>query len=116
MTSYVLTKRVAPVQQGFYFVNDSMSADGRYLWFYSAFPPALHRTLGVVDLVDQEVRHFPETNASGAHVDPATGNVFWCEGQVYGNAVPTKRMNRCSSTNFPPNSLGRAMSPAWLAT
>ena len=25
---HVLTRRVAPLQQGFYFVNDSMSADG----------------------------------------------------------------------------------------
>ena len=80
VTSYVLTRRVAPVQQGFYFVNDSMSADGRYLWFYCAFPPAMHRTLAVIDFVDQEVRHFPETNAAGAYVDPATGDVFWCEG------------------------------------
>ena len=42
VTIHVLTRRVAPVQQGFYFVNDSMSADGRYLWFYCAFPPAQH--------------------------------------------------------------------------
>lgn len=80
VTSYVLTHRVAPVQQGFYFVNDSMSADGRYLWFYCAFPPALHRTLAVVDLVEQTVRHFPETTAAGAYVDPESGDVFWCEG------------------------------------
>jgi len=82
VTSYVLTHKVAPVQQGFYFVNDSMSANGRYLWFYCAFPPALHRTLAVVDLVEQEVRHFPETNAAGAHVDPNSGDVFWCEGSA----------------------------------
>jgi hypothetical protein len=73
VTSYVLKHRVAPVQQGFYFVNDSMSADGRYLWFYCAFPPALRRTLAVIDFVDQEVRHFPETNAAGAYVDPDSG-------------------------------------------
>lgn len=80
VTIHVLTQRVAPLQQGFYFVNDSMSADGRYLWFYCAFPPALHKTLAVVDLVDQTVRHFPETSASGAHVDLDSGNVFWGEG------------------------------------
>ena len=38
ITFHILTRKVAPVQQGFYFVNDSMSADGRYLWFYCAFP------------------------------------------------------------------------------
>lgn len=65
VTFYVLTRKVAPVQQGFYFVNDSMSADGRYLWFYCAFPPsgtaAAGRTLGVADFLTGEVRHFPET-------------------------------------------------------
>ena len=103
VTSYVLTHRVAPVQQGFYFVNDSMSADGRYLWFYCAFPPALHRSLAVIDFVDQEVRHFPETNAKGAYVEPGTGDVFFCEGTtvwrrspraedapVYVNQLPTE--------------------------
>lgn len=88
VTSYVLTRRIAPVQQGFYFVNDSMSADGRYLWFYCAFPPALHRTLAVVDLVEQEVRHFPETNAAGAHVDPGAGDLFWCEGATLWRRSP----------------------------
>ncbi|MEZ4729995.1 MAG: hypothetical protein R3E79_22935 [Caldilineaceae bacterium] len=88
VTSYVLTHRVAPVQQGFYFVNDSMSADGRYLWFYCAFPPALHRTLAVVDLAEQTVRHFPETTAAGAYVDPASGDVFWCEGTTVWRRSP----------------------------
>ncbi len=83
VTFYVLTRKVAPVQQGFYFVNDSMSADGRYLWFYCAFPPSLGRTLGVVDFQTGEVRIFPETQFSGGaspHVDPPSGEVFWCEG------------------------------------
>jgi plasmid maintenance system killer protein len=77
---HILTRKVAPVQQGFYFVNDSMSADGRYLWFYCAFPPSLVKTLGVVDFQTGEVRHFPETQFSGGaspHVDPPSGDVFW---------------------------------------
>ncbi len=82
VTIHVLTRRVAPLQQGFYFVNDSMSADGRYLWFYCAFPPALHKSLGVIDFVDQSVRHFPETSASGAYVDPESGDAYWCEGSA----------------------------------
>ncbi|MEZ4634739.1 MAG: hypothetical protein R2873_33525 [Caldilineaceae bacterium] len=88
VTFYVLTHRVAPLQQGFYFVNDSMSADGRYLWFYCAFPPALHKTLAVIDLVDQEVRHFPETSAAGAYVEPETGDVFFCEGTAVWRRSP----------------------------
>lgn len=44
--SWILTDGVAPYQQAFYFVNDSFSGDGRYLWFYCGFPPsrALPRT------------------------------------------------------------------------
>ena len=41
VTSYVLSKRVAPVQKGNYFVNRSISHDGRYLWFQCASPPSM---------------------------------------------------------------------------
>lgn len=83
ITFYVLTCKVAPVQQGFYFVNDSMSADGRYLWFYCAFPPsgtsARGRSLGVVDFATGDIRHFSETQFGEAspYVDVRTGEVFW---------------------------------------
>jgi hypothetical protein len=79
---YVLTRRVAPLQQGFYFVNDSMSADGRYLWFYCAFPPSLGRTLGVVDFQTGEVRHYPETQFGGPYVAPETGFAYWMHGKT----------------------------------
>lgn len=80
----VLKHRVAPVQQGFYFVNESMSADGRYLWFYCAFPPSPGRDLGVVDFQTDEVRHFPETQfgAASPYVDPETGEVYWMTGRT----------------------------------
>lgn len=75
---YVLSRKVAPLQQSFYFVNDGMSGDGRYLWFYCAFPPSLERTLGLADFVRQEVRHFPETQFNALPwVEPETGDVFW---------------------------------------
>lgn len=83
VTIYVLKSKVAPVQEAFYFVNDSMSADGRYLWFYCAFPPSGNagrgRTLGVVDFHMGEVRHYPETQFGEAspYVDANTGKVFW---------------------------------------
>lgn len=106
VTSYILTRRVAPVQQGFYFVNDSMSADGRYLWFYCAFPPSLHRSLAVVDLVDQTVRHFPETSASGAHVDPDTGFAYWCEGAAVWRRGPHADEGPEPINQLPPEILG----------
>ncbi len=86
ITIHVLAKKVAPVQQGFYFVNDGMSADARYLWFYCAFPPGgtAHdgRTLGVVDFHTGDVRHFPETQFGEAspYVDPDSGWVYWQQG------------------------------------
>jgi hypothetical protein len=52
---YVLTTHVAPIQQGFYFVNSGYSDDGRYLYFYCAYPPALGHSLGVVDFLTDEV-------------------------------------------------------------
>ncbi len=80
VTIYLLTQKVAPLQQNFYFVNDGMTKDGRFLWFYCAFPPSPTKTLGLVDLESQTIRHFPETQFSGASpwVDPVSGFVFWC--------------------------------------
>ena len=74
----VLSTRVAPIQQGFYFVNYCWSDDGRYFWFYCAFPPAKERSLAVIDFLTDEIHHFPETatNASWL-VDPRTGNLYW---------------------------------------
>jgi len=59
--SFVLTERVAPVQQSFYFTNPSVSRDGNWLWFYTKFPPADYQTLGVVclDPAKPVIRHFP---------------------------------------------------------
>lgn len=76
---YVLSTRVAPIQQGFYFVNSCTSDDGRYFWFYCAFPPVSGHFLGVVDFLTDEVRWFPETHFEDASpmVDPLTGNVYW---------------------------------------
>ena len=83
ITSWLLTKKVAPVQQGFYFVNSSLSQDNRFLWFYCAFPPAgnhwLGRTLGVIDFEKQTINHYPETafiNCSPLVCD-ATGGIYW---------------------------------------
>jgi len=76
---YLLTRKIAPLQQTFYFVNDPSGADGRYLWFYAAFPPGPTKSLGVVDLEAQEVRHFPETQFLGSspYVDAVTGEAYW---------------------------------------
>ncbi len=75
---YVLRTHVAAQQQTFYFVNPSMTDDCRYLWFYCSFPPAMYRTLGLLDLELDEVRHFPETEfIAGPLVDLLTGDVLF---------------------------------------
>jgi hypothetical protein len=81
--SLILNERVAPFQQCFYFTIESFSADGRYLWFYCAFPPGgdayYGKQLAVVDFVDQTVRLFPETQFADASpfVDLENGEVYW---------------------------------------
>lgn len=86
VTIYILTHKIAPVQESFYFVNNNMSQDGRYLWFYCAFPPsgtaAQGRTLGLIDFQEQAVHHFPETqfNHASPFVDAASAAVYWCMG------------------------------------
>ena len=82
VVSYVLTERVAPVQQTFYFTNPSVSPDERWLWFYTAFPPNPHRTLGVVSL-DPDlplIRHFPGAAFSEASpmVAPEGDAAYFC--------------------------------------
>ncbi len=93
LTSYILTNRVAPLIQSFYFTNRSLSSDARYLWFYCTHPPAasaeLGRTLGVADFLEGTVQWFPETQFRDASpfIEPDTAEVFWCSGfDVYRRA------------------------------
>jgi hypothetical protein len=51
--SYILTERVAPFQQSFYFTNPSVSADGKWLWIYAAFPPTPQKYLAAFSLDPQ---------------------------------------------------------------
>jgi hypothetical protein len=86
VSSYILSQHAAPFQQSFYFTTPSLGGDGRYLWFYCAFPPAgdaySGRMLGVADLREQAVRYFPETAFSDASpwIDPQTSEAYWITG------------------------------------
>lgn len=77
----ILSSHVAPVQQSFYFEHPAWSDDGRYLWFYCAFPPARHRSMGVIDFLTDEIHHFPEVDAGGP-VDTRNGNIYWSSGDA----------------------------------
>jgi len=103
--SFILTERVAPVQQAFYFVNPSVSDDGRWLWFYCAFPPAPMRTLGVVCLDPDEpmIRHYPATqfhresplvlpSAEGVGIYFSAGPRIWKQ-PLEGEVEPVARLD-----------------------
>lgn len=79
VASYVLNKRVAPLQQSFYYVNTSISSDGRYLWFYCAFPPSSGRVLGLIDFSTGTSGLFPDSEFTGVSplVDERNGDVYW---------------------------------------
>ncbi|WP_221774303.1 hypothetical protein [Puniceicoccus vermicola] len=83
VTSYVLTQRVAPVQQSFYYVNQSLNSDCTQYWFYCAFPPSGNansgRCLGMADLEGGNLSYFPDTQFTMASplLDSETGDVYW---------------------------------------
>jgi hypothetical protein len=88
VTYYVLTERVAAYQQSFYFVNDSMTLDGRYLWFYAANPPvftASTRMLGFVDFERDEITLCTDTlfREASPYIDPQTGEAYF----TWGNRI-----------------------------
>ena len=79
---YTLTTRLAQYQQGFYFVNNSMTNDGRYLWFYVAAAPVydtFDRSLGYVDFLLDEVVICYDVLFDDATpiVDPESGDVYY---------------------------------------
>lgn len=84
--SFILSQRVAPFQQSFYYTNPSFTDDGRHLWFYCAFPPSGNanqgRCLAVADLERRETRWFPECQFLDASpgVDLGNGEAYWCMG------------------------------------
>ena len=80
---YVLTTKACEYQQGFYFVNNSMTNDGRYLWFYATVNPVYdgaNRNLGYVDFeTDEIVICYDCVFGGGAspYVDAETGDVYF---------------------------------------
>lgn len=119
--SHVLTRRIAPIQQTFYFTNSGFSADGRYLWLYCAFPPGgdayYGRQLAVVDFAEQTVRHFPETQFMDASpfVDSATADVYWTTGLGVWKRGPAPKSAVERVGGFP-EELARQRRPLRLAT
>ena len=72
----ILATRVAPIQEGMYFVNTGCTDDHRYLWFRCCFPPVAKHSLAVIDFLTDEIHHFPETDGNGL-IDRKTGEAYW---------------------------------------
>lgn len=119
--SYLLTRRAAPLQQTFYFTNSGFTDDGRFLWFYCAFPPGgdayYGRQLAVVDFAERTVRHFPDTQFMDASpfADPRTGEVYWTTGLGIWKRGPEPKAATERVGLFPAD-LARRRRPLRLAT
>ena len=55
VVSYILTTRVAPIQQGPYFTNPGMTPDGRFMWFGCTCPPSSQKFRAVIDFETDEI-------------------------------------------------------------
>ena len=121
VVSWILSKRIAPHQQSFYFVNRSFTDDARYLWFYCAFPPGgsafYGRQLGVADLHKGELHHFPETQFMDASpaVNTQTGEIFWTTGLEVWKRGPLAA-DIAERVNVFPEDLAKNRQPRRLAT
>ncbi|MCU6707933.1 oligogalacturonate lyase family protein [Paenibacillus sp. J5C_2022] len=119
--SWILTARTAPYQSSFYFTNESMTRDGRYLWFYCAFPPSgsshYGRLLGVADLQEDTIRHFPETAFLDASplIDLDSGEAYWCTGLDIWRRGPEEKDEAALVHSFP-EELAKRRRPARIAT
>jgi hypothetical protein len=119
--SYILSRRVAPLQQSFYYVNPSVAHDGRFFWLYVSFPPGgdtyYGRQLAVVDLAEQTIHHYPETQFMDAspYVDSETGEVYWTTGLEIWKRGPLPGDRTTLVASFP-KELANNRRPLRLAT
>ena len=76
---YLLSPKLFRHQQGFYFCNDCMSADGRYLWFCIGMRPGEDRLLAVVDFERDEAYVLEDTLSAYAspYIDTETGEAYF---------------------------------------
>ena len=77
--SLILIERVAPLQKGLYYATPSISTDGRWLWFYGAFPPAKRWTVAAVCLDPDQpaIRLFPAAVGGGNPLVAPEGNAAY---------------------------------------
>ncbi|TWA53815.1 methyltransferase family protein [Azospirillum baldaniorum] len=121
VTSYLLRRSAAPLQQSFYFTQPCWSRDGRFLWLYCAHPPSGSardgRTLAVVDFQTGTLTNFPETQFTDASpwVDSHDGSVVWATQNAVWRRSPETGGQPVCLTRIPDDLLRKR--PVWrLAT
>ena len=92
---YVLKERVCAFQQGFYFVNNSMTLDGRYLWFYATVNPIYYgdkRCVGFIDFLTDELVLCTDVMFDDAcpYIDNETGDLYFTCGKTLYKRAPVK--------------------------
>ena len=83
---YLLKHKITKYQQGFYFCNDSMTKDGRYLWFGVRMQHDSHCLLGVIDFEEDDMYFMVDTLSDYAspYVDVETGDAYFtCGRNIY---------------------------------
>ena len=94
---YVLKEKACAYQQGFYFVNNSMTNDGRYLWFYATVNPIYEgvqrgRMLAYVDFLEDEIVicHDALFDDASPYVDAESGEAYFTNGKGIFKRAPGK--------------------------
>ena len=92
---YILKERVCAFQQGFYFVNNAMTLDGRFLWFYAVVNPVYDgnkRNVGFVDFLTDELVLCSDVMFDDAspYVDNETGELYFTYGKNLYKRAPSK--------------------------
>jgi hypothetical protein len=89
VVSYILTTRFAPVQQGVYYTNPSMTDDGRYFIFWGTYPPGSLKTIAVLDFETDEITIHTETVGAGIPLlDTDNGDLFYSvDGNLYRSRI-----------------------------
>jgi hypothetical protein len=115
--SFILNPDSIPFVQSFYFVNTSYTDDGRYLWFYCAFPPSELKCLGLVDFENDSVRFLPETQFLDAApmIDLETGYAYWISKTELWKISPVPGAKPVLLNRFP-DALAKSRRPHRIST
>lgn len=99
--SYFLTKKVASLQQHFYFSECSLTEDGKYLWIRCLNAPAqfIHLAVVSMDADNPQIKAFPYAACMGEcpNIIPGTHDVIFAEDENMYRITPEGKMTKIFS-------------------